>query len=171
MAAPKKVSKRFVEFLASWEGLRLQAYKVPGENFWTIGVGHTGKVDGKNITGSTKISKTKALELLKADLAEHEKAVLKHIPEAWRTERHHFETYVSLSFNMGPEILTPAPPLTSFAQIVARKRFSPANVRLAANTIPLYNKGGSPLRVMPGLVRRRKAERKLFLTGEYDNND
>ena len=37
-----KVSDRFVAFLASWEGERLEAYQVRGETFWTIGVGHTG---------------------------------------------------------------------------------------------------------------------------------
>jgi GH24 family phage-related lysozyme (muramidase) len=40
------VSDAFVDFLASWEGVRTEAYQVPGEHFWTIGVGHTGKVDG-----------------------------------------------------------------------------------------------------------------------------
>ena len=171
MAAPKKVSKRFLEFLASWEGMRLKAYKVPGEDFYTIGVGHTGKVDGKKITKDTKITKAKALELLKADVASAEKAVLQHVPERWREERRRFETMVSLVFNMGPEILTPEPPLTSFGQSIQRTRVNGANIRRAAAQILLYNKGGTPLRVMPGLVRRRQAERTLFLTGEYVNND
>lgn len=171
MASPKRVSKKFLEFLASWEGMELTAYKVPGENFYTIGVGHTGKVDGKKITRGMKISKTKAMELLKQDVASAEKVVLDQVPERWREDRRMFETMVSLTFNMGPEILTVDPPLTSFAQIVQRKKPTRRNQRQAAAMILLYNKGGQPLRVMPGLVRRRQAERKLFLHGEYVNND
>lgn len=171
-AAPKtptKVSKKFIDFLASWEGERLTAYQVPGENFYTIGVGHTGPVKGKKITARTKITQAESRELLKKDLARFEKAVVRLVPLEWRRERKHFEAMVSLAFNMGEEILTASPPLTSFA-LILKKKHNLANVRAAAAAILLYTKGGQPLRPMPGLVRRRQAERKLFLTGEYDHN-
>lgn len=164
---PTRVSDEFIEFLASWEGEELEAYQVKGENFFTIGVGHARTIDGKPITKGQKITKAKSRQLLKADLDRFEKAVLREIPAHWRQERKQFETYVSLAFNMGEEILTPGPPLTSFALVVHRRKASPSNIKLAGKTILLYNKGGSPLQVMPGLVRRRNAERTLWLTGKY----
>lgn len=164
---PTKVSDEFLEFLASWEGERLEAYQVKGENFYTIGVGHARTIDGKPIKKGQKITKAKSRQLLKADVAAAEKAVLQHVPIQWRDQLHEFETLVSLTFNMGPEILTPGPPLTSFGESLKRKKATAANKRHAGAQILLYNKGGQPLRVMPGLVRRRKAEQTLWLTGKY----
>jgi lysozyme len=168
---PSKVSKEFIEFLASWEGERLEAYQVKGEDFWTIGVGHARTIDGKPIKKGQKISKAKSRELLKKDLERFEKAVIKHVPLRWRDTREQFETCVSLAFNMGEEILTPSPPLTTFAQILHKEKDVAGRKRLAGDAILLYNKGGSPLRVMPGLVRRRAAERTLWLTGKYVLNN
>lgn len=165
-----QVSDEFVKFLASWEGMRLKAYKVPGENFYTIGVGHARTIDGRRITAGTTITKAKALALLEQDLKRFEAAVEDLVPFRWRRSRRHFETCVSLAFNMGEEILTASPPLTSFGEVLKLK-VTEANKRKAATAIQLYNKGGVPLRVMEGLVRRRRAEAHLWLTGEYRLNN
>jgi GH24 family phage-related lysozyme (muramidase) len=165
-----RVSKKCVAFLASWEGVELKAYKVPGESFYTIGVGHARTLHGKKITANTRISHAEALELLHADLERFEEAVRHKVPYRWRRNRRHFETCVSLAFNMGEEILTDEPPLTSFGEVLTRP-VSRRNARDAARAIQMYNKGGQPLRVMPGLTRRREAEAHLWLTGEYHNND
>jgi lysozyme len=163
------VSDAFVDFLASWEGERLQAYQVPGEHFWTIGVGHTGKVDGVGVHPGMKITKAKSRELLKHDLIACEAQVSRLVPKRWLRRRRRFETCVSLAFNMGPEILTASAPLTSFGEAL-RKSVTGANIKAAAAAIHLYNKGGSPLRVRPGLVHRRSAEAHLFTTGHYVHN-
>jgi lysozyme len=164
------VSDKFINFLASWEGERLKAYQVQGESFWTIGVGHTGLVRGKKITKTTTITKAESRALLRQDLDRFEKAVRKNIPWRWRRRRRVFETCVSLAFNMGEEILTPAAPLESFAKVLQRQ-VTDRNITEACRAIRLYNKGGSPLRVMEGLVRRRDAEARLFKRGIYDHND
>jgi lysozyme len=165
-----QVSDRFIEFLASWEGERLEAYRVQGESFWTIGVGHTGLVNGRPIHEGQKITKAKSRKLLRKDLARFEAAVEELVPYRWRRSRARFETCVSAAFNMGEQVLTPEPPLTSFGKALGRK-VTPDNIRFAARQLKLYNKGGSPLRVMDGLVRRREAEAHLFKTGEYRNNE
>lgn len=170
MAAKRMhVSQEFVEFLASWEGMELKAYKVPGEDFFTIGVGHARSIHGTTITANTRISRKAALQLLHEDLARFEDAVRRLVPWRWRRRRQRFETFVSLAFNMGEEILTASPPLTSLGEVLKR-RVTRRNKRLAADAIKLYNKGGSPLRVMPGLTKRRDAEAHLSLTGEYRHN-
>lgn len=165
-----EVSDRFVNFLASWEGERLEAYQVQGENFWTIGVGHTGKVGGVPIHKGMKITRAKSRELLKLDLMRFENAVMRLVPLRWRRSRRRFETCVSLAFNMGEEILTSSAPLTTFGLAVHAPAVTDTSIRRACRAIRLYNKGGSPLRVMEGLVRRRDAEAHLFMRGEYQNN-
>lgn len=164
-----EVSDRFIDFLASWEGEELEAYQVPGEKFWTIGVGHTGKVRGKTIHKGMRITKKTSRRLLREDLDRFEGAVRRLVPYLWRRSRRRYETCVSLAFNMGEEILTADPPLTSFGEHLCNK-VTKTNITRTAKTIKLYNKGGSPLRVMPGLVRRREAEAHLFKTGVYRNN-
>lgn len=165
-----QVSDRFVNFLASWEGERLEAYQVQGESFWTIGVGHTGKVGGIPIHKGMKITRAKSRELLKLDLMRFENAVMRLVPLRWRRSRRRFETCVSLAFNMGEEILTASAPLTTFGLALRAPTVTDTNIRRACRAIRLYNKGGSPLRVMEGLVRRRDAEAHLFMRGEYQNN-
>jgi lysozyme len=164
-----RVSDAFVDFLASWEGERLEAYQVPGEHFWTIGVGHTGKVNGIAPHHGMKISRTQSRALLKQDLLGSEAAVNRLVPWRWRRRRRRFEACVSLAFNLGPEILTASPPLTSFGAVL-KKRVTAETIKQAASALQLYNKGGSPLRVMPGLVHRRSAEAHLFRTGNYIHN-
>lgn len=165
-----KVSNEFITFLISWEGEHLEAYQVRGESFWTIGVGHTGKVDGVTIHRGMRITRAKSRALLKADLARFEDAVTRLVPWRWRRARRRFETCVSLAFNMGEQILTTDPPLETFARRLRARLVTRRTVAAAAEAIKLYNKGGNPPRVMPGLVRRREAEAHLFRTGEYRNN-
>jgi lysozyme len=164
-----RVSDAFVDFLASWEGERLVAYQVPGEHFWTIGVGHTGKVKGVLPHHGMTISRDLSRQLLKEDLKAVEATVNRMVPLRWRRRRRRFETLVSLVFNMGPEILTASAPLISVGQVLQR-RVTTTTIKQGAAAIQLYNKGGQPLRVMPGLVRRRSAEAHLFTTGKYIHN-
>lgn len=165
----RRASDELIAMLASWEGERLKAYRVPGESFWTIGVGHTGKVNGKPIHEGMVISRATSRKLLRADLDTHEAAVKRFVPDRWLRRQRRYDTCVSLSFNLGPEILTASPPLTSFGEVL-KKSVSRATIQQAVSAIQLYNKGGSPLRVMPGLVKRRHAEGELFQTGKYIHN-
>lgn len=164
------VSDQFVDFLASWEGERLRAYRVEGEDFWTIGVGHARIVLGKPIRQGMRISSAQSRQLLREDLARFEAAVVKLVPWRWRRRRRRFETCVSLAFNMGEEILTADPPLESFGEALKARRVTRRSIRRVARSIKLYNKGGSPPRVMEGLVKRREAEAHLFRTGKYRHN-
>jgi lysozyme len=168
-APPRRVSDKLLDMVASWEGERLKAYRVPGESFWTIGVGHTGHVNGKPIHEGMVISKATSRKLFRADLDVHEAAVKRLVPDRWLRRQRRYDTCVSLSFNLGPEILTAAPPLTSFGEVL-KNGVNANTINAACDAIKLYNKGGSPLRVMPGLVKRRGAEATLFKTGQYIHN-
>jgi lysozyme len=164
--ATKRTSDELIAMVAFFEGERLKAYKLPGESFFTIGVGHTGLVNGKPIHEGMVISQTTSRKLLRADIATAEAAVKKLVPARWLRRQRRFDTCVSLAFNMGSEILTASPPLTSFGEVL-KKKVNHKTITEAAAAIKLYNKGGSPLRVMPGLVKRREAEAVLFDIGKY----
>lgn len=165
---PTRASQKLVDFVAFFEGERLKAYRVPGESFWTIGVGHTGKVNGKSIHEGMAISQATSRKLLRADLKVAEDAVVKLVPLRWRRKQNRFDAMVSMAFNMGSEILTASAPLTSFGEVL-KKKVNGATIKQAAVAIKLYNKGGVPLRVMPGLVKRREAEAVLFKRGIYSH--
>ena len=169
VGVPTRASDQLVGFLASWEGERLEAYKVKGEDFFTIGVGHTGEVDGKPIHAGQYITRMKSRKLLHGDLMAAEAAVERLVPLRWRRRQRRYDTMVSLVFNMGPEILTATAPLTSFG-VVLKKAVRTATINEAASAITLYNKGGSPLHVMDGLKLRRQAEAQMFKYGKYVHN-
>lgn len=163
---PSHASDALLDWLASWEGEELTAYRVPGESFYTIGVGHTGHVGGKPIHAGQKITKAESRHLLRHDLAQAESAVRKYVPRRWRRRQNRFDCFVSLAFNFGSEILTASPPLTSLGEVLKRS-CNHKTIDQACAAIKLYNKGGSPLRVMPGLVRRRATEAQMLKYGRY----
>lgn len=101
-------------------------------------------------------------KILKKDLRPFEKAVRENVPEEWRTERRHFETMVSLAHSMGLEVFTPRTPRSPIASfsLVLNKHLTPANERSAATAILLSSRTDRS-------VRRRNAERELFLNGNY----
>jgi lysozyme len=125
------------------EGVRLKAYKCPA-GVWTIGYGHTGDVkDGDSITMHW------AETILEYDLQRFEEGVGKLAPGASANE---FSAMVSLAFNIG---------LSAFEKSTVLKEFRAGRKLNAANAFEAWVRGGG--RVLPGLVRRRAAEKKLFL--------
>ena len=93
-----KISENGLSFILREEGERLMAYAdVIG--VWTIGVGHTGTVDGIPITKGMTITAEKSRVLLIADVAKFEAAInrLVKVP----LKQHQFDALVSLVFNIG----------------------------------------------------------------------
>jgi lysozyme len=143
-----KTNAAGLELIKSFEGLSLRAYPDPGTGGepWTIGYGHTG---GTIHPGET-ITPEAALAFLEADLRWSENAV------AGATEvdltPNQFSALVSFHYNTGA--YTHAAPIAM--------RVNARDLTGAMEHLMLYvNGGGGP---MPGLVRRRTAERALFLT-------
>ena len=60
-------SERGIEMIVAFEGIELTAYRCPA-GIWTIGVGHTGSVDGEAIYAGMSITREKALDILQSDL-------------------------------------------------------------------------------------------------------
>ena len=141
-----KINNEGLNLVKSFEGCRLTAYKCPA-GVWTIGYGHTGKVDGKAICAGMTITEAKATELLKQDMTKFENAVLTCSELTFKPNENQFSALVSFAFNCGAGNL----------KTLVKGR----SAAVVAEKLLLYNKANG--KVLSGLTRRRKAERELFL--------
>ena len=97
-----KTSAAGLAFIAAHEGVVLTAYPDPGTGGapWTIGIGHTSAAGPPKVVRGLTITRERAFEILAADLAGFEAAVLAAAPAALAS--HEFDALVSLCFNIGP---------------------------------------------------------------------
>lgn len=128
--------------IKNYEGLRLKAYKpVAAEKYWTIGYGHYGADVSQNMV----ITEAQAENYLTQDLKKFENAVNK----LGRTfNQNQFDALVSFTYNCGAGSLN----------TLCRNR----NNTQIAEALLLYCKDVTG-KVLPGLQKRRKQERELFL--------
>lgn len=125
------------------EGLRLDAYLCPS-GIPTIGYGHTGDVKlGQRIT------EHQADVILELDLERFEAGVTEAAPKA---NENQFSALVSFAFNIG---------LKAFAGSALLRAFLAGQIDTAAAQFDRWVHGGR--KVLPGLVKRRAAEKALFL--------
>lgn len=139
-----KTNDAGVDLLKRFEGCILKAYKLPGESYFTIGYGHSYDT---SINKDTVWTKAKAEEVLRQDLARFERYVEADAP-AYLNENQ-FAALVSYTYNRGRGGLR---------QLIA------ACNSLADYPDKMVELWGSATRYKDGLIRRRKAERDLWLT-------
>lgn len=141
----RRIGKAGLELLKSFEGCRLKAYVCPA-GVLTIGYGSTGK----HVKRGMVITQQEADDLKRRDLVRFERAVAKHAPDATQNQ---FDAMVCLAFNIG---------IGGFIKSSALRFHKQGKHNTAAERFKLWNKGGG--RVLKGLVRRRAAEAKLYLS-------
>lgn len=148
-----KISRAGIDLIKSFEGCYLTAYKCPA-GVWTIGIGHTGLVDGKAICKGMIITQQKAEELLSEYLEKRYEPAVRGL--GVELNQNQYDALVSFCYNLGTGIFTG----NLLSAIKAKNWTSVAEQML------LYNKArvNGTLTVLNGLTRRREAERKLFLT-------
>lgn len=144
-------------------GLLLTAYgQVPGwQNMrgtpWTIGWGHTGPDVFPGKAQSQEVADSElAWDIRK--LAEEPVNELVTVP----VNQNQFDALVSLTFNIGRGDADPETPEVGLEGSTLLKYLNQGKFQLAAAEFLKWNKSGGVIR--GGLVRRRKAERDLFLT-------
>ena len=124
----------------------------------TIGIGHLvhlGPINGKeSLEFKNGISQQRALELLKSDLAKAENAVKSLVKVA--LTQYQFDALVSFTFNLGSNALKTSSLLTR----LNKGEYSAVPYELSR----WVTAGGVKL---PGLVKRRTNEGKLFSQGIY----
>lgn len=147
-------SENGINLIKNFEGCRLKAYKpVQGEQYWTIGWGHYGPDVPQGLT----ISQARADELLKSDLLTYE-AHVRRICNYLTLNQNEFDALVSFTYNCGSGNLSK---LTK-SQTRTKQEI--------AEHIEAYVKGAGNV-TLAGLVKRRKAEKELFLTPVILNKD
>lgn len=145
-----KISVNGIYLIKEFEGLNLTAYQ-DSAGVWTIGYGHTGP----DVKRGLKISEQDADALLRDDLHAAEQAVARHVKV--HLNQNEFDALVSLVYNIGA---------AAFRKSTALRRLNENDRVGAAETLTRFNKAtiGGQLTALPGLTRRRAAERALFLT-------
>jgi GH24 family phage-related lysozyme (muramidase) len=146
-----KLSQNGADLIAGFEGFVPHPYR-DSIGKWTIGFGSTKGV-GPNTPNVTR-EQALARMMLEVD-ATYGKAVSDlGLP----LNQNQFDALVSFVYNVGPGGIGPS---TTVGKALRDHRW-----RDAADGLLAWDKAGG--RVLPGLARRRAAERALFLTPESD---
>lgn len=132
------------DFIKEWEGLELSVYKCQGGKN-TIGWGHTRGVGQKDT-----ITIEEAEEFLKNDLHSHARGLAPAIKVP--VTKNQFIALLSLAFNIG---------VTNARNSDTVAFLNKQEYKNSADAFMNWRKAGG--KVSNGLIRRRSAERELFL--------
>lgn len=158
-----------------YEGCRNRPYLCPA-HIWTIGYGHVlyqqqirlpmTRKDGESVQirkeyplaeGDNRVwSKEEINQLFATDIANFERGVLRLVPGV-HGRQGAFDALVSFAFNAG---------LGNLQRSQIRIKANRGDWAGAAEALMDWTKGGG--KVLPGLVKRREAEKALFLSGLED---
>lgn len=151
MTKHRQITSQGVQLIKTFEGFSSIPYICQaGVN--TIGYGHAIRKGEKWDNPNAIITEEEAIELLRQDVNIAERAVLRliRVPlEDW-----HFDSLVSFTFNLGSGALQAS---------TLRRRLNEGDYYGASLQFDRWVYGGG--RRLPGLVRRRRAERILFQSG------
>lgn len=148
-----KINQAGIDLVKSFEGVRLAPYRDP-VGIPTIGIGATFYEDGRKVAMTdAPISDQRATDLFRFHVQGFEKAVAGMVKVPLNSNQ--FSALVSFAFNCGEANLKSSTLL---------KKLNLLDYAGAADEFLKWTK--SKGQELPGLVRRRKAERELFLKPE-----
>jgi lysozyme len=131
-----------------FEGLRLKAYKCPAA-VWTIGYGHTSAAGSPIVTSDLEITREDAEGILKDDMEQYEAGVRKYVKVGLTQGQ--FDALVDFAYNAG---------VGALAKSTLLKKVNAGKFDEVPAEFMKWTKGGG--KELPGLVRRRRAEVKLW---------
>ena len=159
-----KVSAETLSLIKHHEGVRMRPYLCPAR-LWTVGVGHVLYPEQAKLPVSERLqfalkdedrrvwTASEVDDLLAKDLARFERGVARYCPSAVGHQGR-FDALVSFSFNVG---------LGNLQRSSLRMKHNRGDYDGAAEEFMKWTKGGG--RVLPGLVKRRLDEQRLYLRG------
>lgn len=151
MAAPPELPEAALALIRRFEGWSATPYRCPA-GYWTIGFGALRDAAGAPVTATTPpLDRAAGEALLARDLAAVGAAVARMVRVPLAPEA--FGALVSFAYNLGPGRLRASTLL---------RRLNAGDRAAAAAEFPRWCMAGG--RRLPGLVRRREAERLLFLS-------
>ena len=139
-----RYSEKGLALTKSFEGLRLEAYQDCG-GVWTVGYGHTGP----GVVEGMTVNDAEAEVLLLADLEDAVACVNRKVMVA--ISQSQFDAMVDFCFNAGRG---------NFLKSTLLRKVNAGDFAGAAAQFGLWVHAGGE--VVPGLVRRRKAEADMF---------
>jgi lysozyme len=137
-----------LDTVKEFEGLRLKAYKCPAA-VWTIGYGHTSAAGSPIVTSDLEITREAAEEILKKDMGQYEDGVSKYVKVGLTQGQ--FDALVDFAYNAG---------VGALAKSTLLKKVNAEKFDEVPAEFMKWTKGGG--KELPGLVRRRRAEVKLW---------
>lgn len=140
-----RTSQRGINLIKQHEGLRLEAYRCPA-GIYTIGYGHTAGVRRGDV-----IDERRAEQLLADDLKKFEGVVSRECPGV---NQNQFDALVSFTFNLGETNLRKS-------TLLKCVKANPDNQNIYTEFLRWNKSKGE---VLPGLIRRRKAEADLYFS-------
>lgn len=138
-----------IDLIKHYEGFRPQAYQ-DSVGVWTIGYGTT-IINGQPVKQGMTITQDQALQLVQQEvnkLWSKIESILKV-----KINDNQMNALVDFAYNLGYNALK----TSTLMRLVNESKFDEA-----ANQFPRWVYAGG--KVLPGLVRRREAERQLFLS-------
>ena len=142
-----RLSSKGLDLIKKFEGLRLTSY-LCSANVLTIGYGHTGP----DVKPNMKITEEEADQYLLRDTESSQQCVSSFVKT--KLNQNEYDALVSFAFNVGP---------TAFVNSTLLKLLNGgADKKIVASEFMRWVKGEGNKEI-PGLVRRREQERKLFL--------
>lgn len=145
-----KASRDCLDLIEHFEGYSAKPYRCPA-GVWTIGLGSTRYPDGRAVAAAdAAITIEQARDMVSATLAgEYEPAVNRYVQVP--LAQHEFDALVDFAYNCGAQNLRNS----TLLKLLNQGKKDEAALELAK----WVRAGG---KVLPGLVRRRAAETKLF---------
>ncbi|MAK86523.1 MAG: muraminidase [Pseudomonas sp.] len=145
-----RINQATVDLVKEFEGLELTAYRDP-VGVLTIGYGYTNQAGYcPGVKPGERWTQAQAEQMLAEGLERFGAQIRPMFTR--EPNENQFGAFVSLAYNIG---------VTAFRNSTALRRFNAGDTAGAAEALTWFNKaGGAKLR---GLVRRREAERALFL--------
>lgn len=140
-----RTSQAGINLIKQFESLRLEAYRCPA-GIWTIGYGHTAGVRRGDV-----IDEQRAEQILAEDLKKFEAVVNRECPDV---NQNQFDSLVSFTFNLGERNLLKS-------TLLKCVKANPNNLNIRTELLRWNRANGE---VLPGLIRRRKAEADLYFS-------
>ncbi len=148
------INAETLALIKEFEGLELDAY-IDAVGVWTIGYGTTAAAGvGISPKRGMRITEAEAEEYLRRGIDKFATQIRPYFTR--EPNANQFGAFVSLAYNIGP---------SAFRGSSALRKFNAGDLAGAADAILLWNKGtvnGKKV-MLRGLVRRREAERAMFL--------
>ena len=144
------ISNKGLEIIKKYEGYSDTVYRCPA-GYLTWGYG-SRYYKGEPITWNFKYTKEQAEEQLKLDTEHFENTVLGYVRVGLFQEQ--LDALISLSYNIGG---------SAFKKSTLLRKLNEGDYVGASKEFKKWNRGGG--RVLPGLIKRREAEKELFCEG------